>query len=175
MAIRRPSIYSPEWVFQDKLYLKDDFTEQRFILVRWDGVVFKRQSQLYDYSNPPFTDDEQRGGSIVARIDYTVEGPLVTIDSWEVNWQDEWPLRLAVNYITQCLYPSVKSYICRVDKSEYAFWVSEGFGPNNNRFTNAVFQGGEDDFRLTPDPEYLYFPAPDYNNLEFFKDIRGVI
>jgi hypothetical protein len=173
MAIRRPSIYSPEWVFQDNLYVKDGNIENRYIVVKWDGVIFTRQSQTYDYSNPPYTDDEQRGGSIVARLDYTVEGSLVTIDSWEVNWRDEWPLRLAVNYLTQCLYPFTRNYVCRVDKTDYAFWVSEQFGPTNNRNTNAVFQGKDDDFRVAPDPEYLYFPAPNYNNLEFFQMLQG--
>lgn len=172
MAIRRPSIYSPEWVFQDKLYLKDGNTECRFIEVKWDGVVFKRKSQTYDYSNPPYTDVEQHGGPIVARLDYTVEGLLVTIDSWEVNWRDEWPLRLAVNYLNQCLYPPVKNFVCRVDKSDIAFWVSEQFGPVDNRFSNAVFLGGEDDFRIAPDPSWLYFPAPDYDNQEFVKMLK---
>jgi len=172
MAIRRPGIYSPEWSFQDKLYLKDGNTECRYILVRWDGVVYKRKSQLYDYSDPPFVGEEQRGGSIVARIDYTREGLLITIDSWEVNWRDEWPLRLAVNYLTQCLYPFDRRFVCRVDKSDYAFWVSEQFGPVDNRVSNAVFLGEPDDFRVPADPSWLYFPPPNYDNLEFLKMLR---
>jgi hypothetical protein len=171
MAIRRPSISSPEWLFQDKLYLKEGNTELRYILVKRDGVIFTRQSQSYDYSNPPYADDEQRGGPIVARIDYTIEGLLITIDSWEVNWRDEWPLRLAVNYLTRCLYPSERNFVCRVGKENYAFWVSEQFGPTNNQNSNAVFMGEEDDFRLIPEPDWLYYPPPSYDNLEFMLSL----
>ena len=175
MAIRRPSIYSSTWNFQDNLYLDDGVEQNRFITVRNDGVVYNRRSQLYDYSNPPYPNVEQRGGSIVAQLDYTKAGFVITIDSWSVNYQDEWPLRLAVNYLTQCLYPPVNNYVCRVGKEDYAFWVSEGFGPNDNLDSNAQYLGREDDFRVLPTPSYLYFPAPNYDNLEFTQSLRNQI
>ena len=160
MAIRRPSINSPTWIYQDRLYLKDGNVEYRYVLVKWDGVVYERESQTFDYSNPPFVGDEQRGGSIVGRIDYVVEGSLVTIESWEVNWRDEWPLRLAVNYIAQCLYPFKKGFTTRVTKEAYAFWASEQFSPINNLPDSSIFMGAEDDFREVPYPEYMYYLPP---------------
>jgi hypothetical protein len=131
MAVRRPSIYSPTWVFQDFLYADNPPEQLRYLQVKWDGAVFRRKSATFDYSNPPYPDIEQRGGSIVAQIDYTKTGNLITIDSWEVNWQDEWPLRLAINYLINCLYSVGAEYIIRVVKTniDIAFWQSENFYP----------------------------------------------
>jgi hypothetical protein len=155
MAIRRPSISSPEWLFQDFPYQVVPGSEERFLQVKWDGEVYSRVSQTFDYSDPPFSGLNQKGGSIVAQIDYTVQGKVITINNWTVNWRDEWPLRLAVNYISQCLYPASKNFVLRVagdevysksgdpirraDHSPFAFWASEQFFPLGN----------------TPD-EYLY-------------------
>jgi hypothetical protein len=148
MAIRRPSISSPEWLFQDFLYLETADQQQRYVQVKWDGDVYTRVSQSYDYSDPPYVGTEQRGGNIVAQLDYTVQGKIVTINDWDVTWQDEWPLRLAVNYLTQCLYPASLGFVTRVVGNEvynqagepiqqpsqdpYAFWVSEQFFPLTN-------------------------------------------
>jgi hypothetical protein len=153
MAIRRPSISSPEWLFQDFLYQATDVlggSDLRYIQVKWDGEIYTRASQSYDYSNPPYVGPEQRGGSIVAQLDYETNAStrLVTIYAWAVNWKDEWPLRLAVNYLRECLYPGVKGYVIRVagdqvynqagepvdvaGKDPYAFWVSEQMFPVTN-------------------------------------------
>jgi hypothetical protein len=156
MAIRRPSIASPEWLFQDFLYQAIPGSEERYIQVKWDGEPFERVSQSFDYSDPPFVGPEQRGGPIVAQIDYTVNSTLITINNWWVNWRDEWPLRLGVNYITQCLYPGVKGYVIRVqgqevynqagepisvaDKDPYAFWASEQYNPVTNLPNDYLFR-----------------------------------
>lgn len=151
MAIRRPSIASPEWLFQDFLYMPAEMPgapELRYVQVKWDGEIYTRVSQSFDYSDPPYVGSEQRGGDIVAQVDYTVQGKTITINDWEVNWRDEWPLRLAVNYIVQCLYPAEGGYFIRVaggevynqagesiavaDRSPIAFWVSEQFFPVTN-------------------------------------------
>jgi len=151
MAIRRPSIYSPTWLFQDFLYQPAEMPgapELRYLQVKWDGEIFDRVSQSFDYSDPPYVGPEQRGGPIVAQVDYTVQGKNITINDWWVNWQDEWPLRLAANYITQCLYPAERDYVIRVTgdqvynqageaidvagKTAYAFWVSEQYVPVTN-------------------------------------------
>ena len=133
MAIRKPSINAPEWLYQDFLYSTDGTEELRYIQVKYDGEVYERVSQSFDYSNPPYSNSEQRGGSIVAQLDYTIVGQTVTIDEWEAFWRDEWPLRLAVNYLRQCLYPTSKGFQIRVRKDEaYAFWVSEQFFPLTN-------------------------------------------
>ena len=154
MAIRRPAIASPEWLFQDFLYQASTEiggSDLRYVQVKWDGSVYTRVSQSFDYSDPPFVGPEQRGGSIVAQLDYeiNVSTKLVTIYNWSVAWRDEWPLRLAVNYLTQCLYPGVKGYVIRVaadqvynqagepidqpNNAPYAFWASEQFFPLTNR------------------------------------------
>lgn len=154
MAIRRPSIASPEWLFQDFLYQASDLLgadELRYVQIKWDGGVYTRESQSYDYSDPPYVGSEQRGGSIVGQIDYSVNAStkLVTIYSWSVNWRDEWPLRLGANYLAQCLYPPSRGYLVRVagdevynqagdpiespNNSPYAFWVSERYNPLTNK------------------------------------------
>jgi hypothetical protein len=132
MAIRRPSISSPNWLFQDFLYFEDGAEQQRYIQVKYDGEPYTVISETFDYSNPPYSNAEQRGGDIVAQLDYSVIGQSVTIESWDVEWRDEWPLRLAVNYIRQCLYPASKGFVIRVNKDAYAFWVSEQFKPVTN-------------------------------------------
>lgn len=150
MAIRRPSIASPEWLFQDFLYQEASGlggTELRYLQVKWDGDPYTRVSQSFDYSDPPYKGPEQRGGSIVGQIDYDVNAStrLITIYAWFVNFRDEWPLRLGVNYISQCLYPATKGFQIRVAGNEvytpagkvleapnnfpYAFWVSEQYDP----------------------------------------------
>ena len=148
MAIRRPSIASPDWLFQDFLYHEESGVQYRYVQVKWDGEVYERVSHSFDYSNPPYTDSEQRGGSIVCQVDYTLSDKIVTITDWSVNWRDEWPLRLASEYITNCLYSRGQGYVHRVagdevynqageaistpNKNPYAFWVSEGFLPVTN-------------------------------------------
>jgi hypothetical protein len=151
MAIRRPSINSPTWLFQDFLYQASELLggpELRYLQVKWDGEIYTRVSQSFDYSDPPYVGPEQRGGDIVAQVDYTIQGKIITINDWEVNWRDEWPLRLAVNYIIQCLYPAERGYVTRVaggevynqagepiavaGKDPIAFWVSEQFFPVTN-------------------------------------------
>ncbi len=102
--------------------------------VKYDGLPYTAVSETFDYSNPPYSNAEQRGGDIVAQLDYSIIGQTVTVESWQVNWRDEWPLRLAVNYLRQCLYPRSKGFAVRVLKDEaYAFWVSEQFFPVTNQ------------------------------------------
>jgi len=159
MAIRRPSIASPEWLFQDFLYQVSDLLggpELRYVQVKWDGEPYIRASESFDYSDPPYFGSEQRGGDIVAQVDYTIQGKIITINDWSVNWRDEWPLRLAVNYIIQCLYPAERGYVTRVAGGEVynqagepiavagrdpiAFWVSEQFFPLTNRSDDYLYR-----------------------------------
>ena len=148
MAIRRPGINNPTWLYQDFLEFQDGDMQYRYVQVKHDGEIFERVSPSFDYSNPPYSDIEQRGGPIVAQLDYILEGKLVTITDWSVNWRDEWPLRLAVNYLSQCLYPPYAGNVLRVrqgqvynqageainvpSKDAYAFWASERFTPVTN-------------------------------------------
>jgi hypothetical protein len=128
MAIRRPSVYNQnQFVFQDFFYADDEISELRYIVAKYDGEVFHEVGETFDYPTP-----DLKGGSIVARVDYTVEGNLVTIDHWEVNWRDEWPLRLAFQFLANCLYSRWQGFTIRVNKDAYPFWVSEWFRPISN-------------------------------------------
>lgn len=139
MAIRKPGISSPTWLYQDFLYHENGAEQLRYVQVKWDGRAFDRVSETFDYSNPPYSDSEQSGGPIVAQIDYSIIGKTITIDDWQVNWRDEWPLRLASNYLKQCLYPDAKGYVIRVNKDAYAFWVSEQYFPVTNNLDDFLF------------------------------------
>lgn len=123
MAIRRPSVYSRNlFVFQDFFYCSDETSESRYVLAKFDTGSYQAVGETFDYPSP-----DLRGGSIVARVDYTIEGKLITIDHWEVFWRDEWPLRLAVQYLINCLYYPGLGFTIRVRKDAYPFWVSEAF------------------------------------------------
>lgn len=148
MAIRRPNFSSPGWLCQDFLYYSDPPEELRYVQVKYDQEPYTQVSQTFDYSDPPYTGDEQRGGFIVAQIDYTLLDKLITIDEWSVEWRDEWPLRVGINYILNCLYPPSLGFAVRVDKDAYPFWVSEAFGNLDN----------------SPD-SYLISPPPSYENI----------
>lgn len=129
MAIRRPSVYSNnQFVFQDFLYAEGEGEEElRYIVAKYDGYIYETVGDTFDRTFP-----DLKGGSIVARIDYTVLDKLVTIDHWEINWRDEWPLRLATQFLVNCLYSKWQGYTVRVDKDAYPFWVSEWFIPLSN-------------------------------------------
>jgi hypothetical protein len=147
MAIRRPSLYSTDWLYQDFLFLKEGDIENRYLQVKWDGEAYSRISEAFDYSDPPYTGDQQRGGYIAAQIDYTVAAKLVSITGWSLNWRDDLPIRLGVIHLANCIYPQTR-YSIRVAQDEVynqagqpievlnrdpiAFWVSERFEPLSN-------------------------------------------
>lgn len=140
MSIRRPSVFrNNDLIFQDSFYFEDENGEElRYVLAKFDGERFNKSSETFDYAPP-----DSKGGHVVARLDYTLFGKLITIDHWEINWKDEWPLRLAVQYLTYCLYPSSQDYIIRVNKDSYSFWVSEHFIPLSNETDDyLIFNDG---------------------------------
>ena len=144
MAIRRPSVFSSEWLVQDFPLSIDGSTEWRYTQIKWDGLTFSRENETFDYSNPPYANSEQRGGPIIAQIDYNIVGNVITIEDWSTIWRDELPLRVGINNLVNCRYPHYKNWVVRVakDTEAYAFFVSEYFLP----YTNEV------------SPEsYLYF------------------
>jgi hypothetical protein len=113
--------------------VEDETSESRYLLAKYDGERYETVSQTFDYPYP-----ELKGGYEVARIDYTLEGTLVTMDHWEVYWRDEWPLRLAFQFLSNCLYPASLGYAIRVNKDAYAFWASEWFTPLTNDPTDFM-------------------------------------
>jgi hypothetical protein len=159
-------------VFQDFLYQEGTPDQLRYLQIKWDGEVYKRVSETFDYSNPPFPDIDQRGGEIVGQIDYTISGKLVTINDWNVNWRDEWPLRLGVNYLLNCLYSPEQGYVFRVrgqevynqageaiqvaDKEPIAFWISEYFKPLSNEPDDYLVRFGAEDGRQPVIVKYTF-------------------
>jgi hypothetical protein len=138
MAIRRESVYRQNlWVIQDFLDFEDGLEQLRYLLVKYDGEPFEKVYETVDQ------EDSLKGGNIVARLDYSIIGKLVTIDHWEVFWRDEWPLRLAVQYLTNCLYADRYGFSTRVDKEAYSFWVSEHFTPTSNDPLDYLLQNGD--------------------------------
>jgi len=128
MAIRRPSVYRErEFIFQDFLYLQEDDSQLRYILVKWDGAPYDSVSQTFDYPTPEF-----KGGDVVARLEYMVSGKLVIIEDWWINFRDEWPLRLAIQFLANCLYSPGQGFSIQVRREAYPFWVSENFFPLTN-------------------------------------------
>jgi hypothetical protein len=136
MAIRRPSVYrQSEWVYQDFFLFEEGPEELRYALIKYDGEPFELYKQTFDNADPTLT-----GGPIVARVDYTLVGQAVTIDSWELNWRDEWPLRLLVDWLAHCVYRRSRGYTVAVRKDAYAFWVSEVFAPLTNDPNDLLIQ-----------------------------------
>jgi hypothetical protein len=145
MAIRRPSISSPQWLFQDFLYLSEPGKESRFLQVKLRPEPYIQPPGSADLSQPPCA----QWGDIVGQIDYELSDKVVTITNWEVNWRDEYPIRLGVNYLANCLYRSSLGYVLLVAGAEVyanngepipvagrdpnAFWVSENFFPPTNK------------------------------------------
>ena len=129
MALRQPSVYRENlFVFQDLLYYEgEDGEELRYILAKYDGEPYEKVAQTFDYPSPTL-----KGGSIISRLDYTITGKLIVVDHWEVNWRDEWPLRLSVQFLVNCLYPSKEGYVVSVNKESLPLWVSENFFPLTN-------------------------------------------
>lgn len=128
MALRRPSIYRQDlFAFQDFLFYEDGLEQARYIVGKFDGEPYHLLQETFDYPVPNF-----KGGDIISRVDYTLVGNLITIEHWEINWRDEWPLRLTAQILSNCLYPRKKGFLTRVSKEAYSFWVSEGFCPTSN-------------------------------------------
>jgi hypothetical protein len=137
MAIRKPSAYRQDlWVIQDFLDFEDGPEQLRYILVKFDGEPFDLVYETVDYT------DSLKGGNIVARIDYSKVGDLITLENWEVFWKDEWPLRLGLQYLTNCLYPSSSGFVIRVIQDPYPFWVSENFNPVTNDPLDPLIRNG---------------------------------
>lgn len=134
MGIRKPSTYRDNiFVFQDFLFQEYEEISLRYAVAKYDGEPFDYVASTFDTTDPQFS-----GGSVVARLDYTVSGDIIILDHWEVNWRDEWPLRLTVQFLSNCVYPQSRGYQIRVNKEVYPFWVSEGFLPISNSPTDYL-------------------------------------
>lgn len=136
MSTRRPSYRVRNlFVFQDLLYSDEEDSSLRFLLVKFDGEPYEKTGETSDSSPPDIA-----SGSIVARIDYSLEGSLVTVLQWESVWRDDWPLRLASQHLSRCLYQESKGYVLRVEDEAHSFWVSEGFSPVTNNPSNYLIR-----------------------------------
>ena len=122
MAIRKPGRHSGEWFFED--VLEYEVTEP--------GSTTPTQfwSLKIKYFEEPPTQQSETFNNEVASIEYEVQGKLITIVDWNnYNWRDEWPIRLGVNYLCNCLYRPGHQFLFRTVKDPIAFWQSERFLP----------------------------------------------
>jgi hypothetical protein len=123
MAIRIPSELSKQWLCQDFLQADIPGGQLRHLRVKFDQENFTTIAESFDIG--------EQGGPIVGQINYTKIGMSITIDSWSFNWRDEWPLRIGVNHLVNCLYNTRRGFVHRViPRQAYAFWVSEDFVPS---------------------------------------------
>jgi hypothetical protein len=175
MAIRTPSRYTQRWYYEDVLeYEVTEFASgfavydpdayypmytyvEDFPLVT-EGFLTGFYSKQADtavptefrslkiklFDEPPQNKTELFGNE-VASIEYEVQDKLITIVAWQHIWRDEWPIRLGLNYLTNCLFRPGRGFVFRVIKDPIAFWQSERFLPI----------GGHNDPYLARTPQWV--------------------
>jgi len=173
MAIRKPSRYTGQWFYENVLeyeitefatgfavYDPDHYYPaytyvEDFPLVT-QGILAGFYSKQPDTAVPVqfkslkiklFDEPPQRRSELfnneVASIEYEVEDKLVTIVSWQHTWRDEWPIRLGLNYLTNCLYRPGQGIVFRVVKDPIAFWQSERFRPLGGHYDPYLVRGSQ--------------------------------
>ena len=175
MAIRTPSRYTQRWYYEDVLeYEVTEFASgfavydpdayypmytyvEDFPLIT-EGFLTGFYSKQADtavptefrslkiklFDEPPQNKTELFGNE-VASIEYEVQDKLITIVAWQHSWRDEWPIRLGLNYLTNCLFRPGQGFVFRVIKDPIAFWQSERFLPI----------GGHSDPYLVRTPQWI--------------------
>lgn len=159
MAIRKPGRYNQRWYYEDVLeyevtefptgfavYDPDEYYPaytyvEDFPLVT-EGILAGFYSKPADtavptqfrslkikFFNEPVSNKRELFNNEVGSIEYEVQDRLVTIVAWQHTWRDEWPIRLGLSYLTNCLYRPGRGIVFRVIKDPIAFWQSERFLP----------------------------------------------
>ena len=139
-AVYDPDEYYPYYTYVEDFPLVTEGILAGFYSKGSDTAVpttFKSLKIKY-FEEPPQRMSETFNNE-VASIEYEVQdapgvglgrGKIITIVAWNnYNWRDEWPLRLGINYLTNCLYRPGRGFIFRVVKDPLAFWQSERFLP----------------------------------------------
>jgi hypothetical protein len=155
-AVYDPDEYYPMYTYVEDFPLVTQGFLSGFYSKEADTAVPTqfRSLKIKLFDEPPETKQELFNND-VASIDYEVEivgkglgsGKLVTIVGWQHTWRDEWPIRLGLNYLTNCLFrPSFNGgTVFRVLKDPIAFWQSERFVP----------LGGHDDPYIVRTPQWI--------------------
>lgn len=126
-----PDEFIPLYTYVEDFPLVESGVIQGFYSKEADNSVLTqfRSLKIKLFDEPPQRRSELFNNE-VASIEYEVQGTLVTIVAWQnYNWQDEWPIRLGLNYLTNCLYRPGRGIVFRVVKDPIAFWQSERFLP----------------------------------------------
>jgi hypothetical protein len=130
-AVYDPDAYIPAYTYVHDFPLVTQGILAGFYTKGADTAVptlFKSLKIKY-FDEPPERKSELFNNE-VASIEYEVQDKIITIVAWNnYGWQDEWPIRLGLNYLTNCLYRPGYGYIFRVVKDPIAFWQSERFLP----------------------------------------------
>ena len=123
------------------------------------GVPIQFRSLKIKLFDEPPTTKRELFNNEVASIEYEVQlapgaglgrGKIVTIVGWPHTWRDEWPIRLGLNYLTNCLNRPGQGTVFRVEKDPIAFWQSERFLP----------LGGHYDPYLVKSPQWVGGAGP---------------
>ena len=168
MAIRKPSRYTQQWYYEDVLeyevtefpsgfavydpdeyypmytYVEDfPLVSEGFLAGFYskgadDAVPTQFRSLKIKYFNEPPETKRDLFNNEVASIEYEVQDKLITIVGWQHTWRDEWPIRLGLNYLTNCLYRPGRGFVFRVIKDPIAFWQSERFLPLGGHYDPYV-------------------------------------
>ena len=168
MAIRKPSRYTQQWYYEDVLeyevtefpsgfavydpdayypmytYVEDfPLVSEGFLAGFYskgadDAVPTQFRSLKIKYFNEPPETKRDLFNNEVASIEYEVQDTLITIVGWQHTWRDEWPIRLGLNYLTNCLYRPGRGFVFRVIKDPIAFWQSERFLPLGGHYDPYV-------------------------------------
>ena len=170
MAIRKPSRYTQQWYYEDVLeyevtefpsgfavydpdayypmytYVEDfPLVSEGFLAGFYskgadDAVPTQFRSLKIKYFNEPPETKRDLFNNEVASIEYEVQDKLITIVGWQHTWRDEWPIRLGLNYLTNCLYRPGRGFVFRVIKDPIAFWQSERFLPIGGHYDPYVIR-----------------------------------
>jgi hypothetical protein len=130
-AVYDPDAYYPAYTYViDFPLVTQGILEGFYSKVSDTGVPTLFKSLKIKYTEEPIQNKSELFNNEVAAIHYEVQDKIITIVAWDnYNWRDEWPIRLGLNYLTNCLYRPGYGYIFRVVKDPIAFWQSERFLP----------------------------------------------
>jgi len=138
-AVYDPDAYYPAYTYVEDFPLVTQGILDGFYSKQADDAIPTqfRSLKIKLFDEPPENRRELFGNE-VASIEYEVQdgpggglgrGKLITIVGWQHTWRDEWPIRLGLNYLTNCLYRPGQQTVFRVLKDPIAFWQSERFLP----------------------------------------------
>jgi hypothetical protein len=130
------AVYNPDEYYPAYTYVHDFPLVTQGLLAGFytklpsDSIPVQFKSLKIKFFDEPPETKRDLFNNEVASIEYEVQDKIITIIAWNnYGWQDEWPIRLGLNYLTNCLYRPGQGYIFRVVKDPIAFWQSERFLP----------------------------------------------